>query len=445
MNKSLDMVTGNPMQLLLRFTFPMMVGNLLHQVYSITDSIVVGRCLGQTALAAVGCTMPVVLLLASLMIGINMGVGIVMSQQFGRRDEAAMRNAFANSMYLGLFVSVLLALFGGVLAEPILRWMGTPQAPLRDAAAYLRINFITAVCPLFYYLFSSAFRGMGDSVTALYCLIASVVINISLDILFVAVLQWGVEGSAWATALAQGLSAIFSAVLLSRKYPAMRLHKEDFLFDVKMFGSIVRLTIPIALQSALNNLTNLVAQSAINTFGETAMAAYTAANRIGSLALMPMESVGTSLSVYTAQNYGANKPDRVRAGLRAALRLVMAIGAVLGLLLLFCGRMFAVLFLSQPAPELMDIVQNFLLITAVPGFISGIMLVYQQVLRGIGLPNQALAGSMVQLAVKIGVVAFGAWWCRSLNVIWAAWPISYILGTIVPYLYCRRRFAEKTE
>ena len=212
MKKNLDMTEGKPISLLWAFTFPTLMGNLLNQVYSITDSIVVGRYLGQTALAAVGSTMPVILLLAALMIGINVGVGIIISRYFGQKNEELMRRAFVNSLYLGLFLSAGMMVLGLTFSGTILRWMGTPEGPLQEATAYLEISFITMICPLMYYLFSSAFRGLGDSQTALYCLIVSVLSNIGLDVLFVAVFRWGVAGSAWATALAQALSAVVAAV-----------------------------------------------------------------------------------------------------------------------------------------------------------------------------------------------------------------------------------------
>lgn len=221
MKKNLDMTEGKPISLLWAFTFPTLMGNLLNQVYSITDSIVVGRYLGQTALAAVGSTMPVILLLAALMIGINVGVGIIISRYFGQKNEELMRRAFVNSLYLGLFLSAGMMVMGLTFSGTILRWMGTPEGPLQEATAYLEISFITMICPLMYYLFSSAFRGLGDSQTALYCLIVSVLSNIGLDVLFVAVFRWGVAGSAWATALAQALSAVVAAVLLITAVPGI--------------------------------------------------------------------------------------------------------------------------------------------------------------------------------------------------------------------------------
>ena len=469
--KNLDMTEGKPISLLWAFTFPTLMGNLLNQVYSITDSIVVGRYLGQTALAAVGSTMPVILLLAALMIGINVGVGIIISRYFGQKNEELMRRAFVNSLYLGLFLSAGMMVMGLTFSGTILRWMGTPEGPLQEATAYLEISFITMICPLMYYLFSSAFRGLGDSQTALYCLIVSVLSNIGLDVLFVAVFRWGVAGSAWATALAQALSAVlthvpggvgvfelvilhlthtpreqavFAAVLLFRKYPMMRMRRQDLRLHGKLLRQITVLAIPIAVQSAFNNLGNLVAQSAVNLFGEATMAAYTAASRIGTLALMPVETIGSSLSVYASQNHGAGKPQRIRQGVRASLQLSLVVSTVLGVFLLLCGRQMAGLFLAEPSAEILTVVQRFLLITAVPGILAGVMQVYQQVLRGVDKANQALMGGVMQLITKIAVVAVGAWGMRNLDVVWLGWPASFVAGTVIPY-FCFQKIAREME
>ena len=436
MRKSWNMTTGDPTSLLWRFALPTVAGNLLHQAYSITDSIVVGRYLGQTALAAVGCTAPVTMLLAALMIGINTGVGILISQYAGRKDQAGIRRALVNSLYLGLAMAAALAAAGLWLAEPILRWMGTPEGPLQGAVTYLRINFMTSVCPLFYYLFSSVFRGLGASRTAPYCLAAAAAGNVGLDVLFVTVFHWGIAGTAWATALAQALSALLAAVLLIRRFPELRPRWEDCRLNPRLFHGIAVLALPIALQSAFNNLSNLVAQSGVNTFGETVMAAYTAAGRIGGLALMPVETIASALSIYAGQNHGACRPDRVRQGIFAALRLCLAVSMVIAVVLVAAGGQLAKLFLEAPSVELLAVVRQYLLITAVPSLLAGMMNVFMQTLRGTGHPGKALAGGLVQLGTKILVVAAGAWGFHDLAVVWLGWPLSFITGSIIPAIYC---------
>ncbi len=436
------MTHGDVMRGILAFSVPSLIGNLLHQVYSLTDSIVVGRILGEEALAAVGCTMPIILLLAALMIGTNVGVGVLLSQAFGAHDMPRMRRSFFNSLYLGLGISAVLALLGTPLSLPLLRLLGTPDGPLRNAAAYLRINFLTSFCPMLYYLFSCAFRGMGDSRTDLWCLIVSVAFNVVLDLLFVAVFHWGVAGTAWATALAQFVSAVFAALQLFRKYPAMRPEKNDWLPDRKMIARIGTLSVPIAAQSAFNNIGNIVAQGAVNGFGTVAMAAYTAAGRVGAFALMPLETLGNTLSVFTGQNFGAGQPGRIEEGRRVTLRLQLLLSTALGLLLALFGRPITRLFLSEASGELMRISYLYLLITAVPGILAGLMFTYQQLLRGIGDTTASMVGGVLQLAVKVAAIAAGAWLLGSLTAVWVAWPLSFAAAAAYLRLYYRRKHDE---
>ena len=439
------MTQGDVLGGILAFSIPSLIGNLLHQVYSLTDSIVVGRILGVEALAAVGCTMPVILLLASLMIGTNIGVGVLLSQAFGANDMLRMRRGFLNSLYVGLGISLVLAVFGAPLAQPILELMGTPAEPMKNAVAYLRINFLTSICPMLYYLFSCAFRGMGDSRTDLYCLIVSVGMNVLLDILFVAVFRWGVAGSAWATAMAQFSSAVFAAILLFKKYPVMRPVSEDLRPNRKLILSIGRLSVPIAAQSAFNNIGNLVAQGAVNAFGTVAMAAYTAAGRVGAFALMPLETVGNTLSIYTGQNYGAGKRDRIEEGKRVSLRLQLILSTVLGVLLAVFGRVLTKLFLADASEELLRVSYQYLLITAVPGILAGLMFTYQQLLRGMGDTAASMRGGVLQLIVKVAVILVGARAFRSLTLVWTAWPLSFAAAALYLFLYYRKTNIERTE
>ncbi len=424
---------------LLAFSVPSLIGNLLHQVYSLTDSIVVGRILGMEALAAVGCTMPLILLLAALMIGTNIGVGVLLSQAFGAHDMGRMRRGFLNSLYVGVGISLMLAVIGAPLSRPVLVLMGTPEVTLQNAVAYLRINFLTSLCPMFYYLFSCAFRGMGDSRTDLYCLIVSVTMNVVLDIVFVAVFRWGVAGSAWATALAQLTSAVFAAILLFHKYPVMRPTREDLRPDRKLIGTITRLSVPIAAQSAFNNIGNLVAQGAVNTFGAVAMAAYTAAGRVGAFALMPLETLGNTLSIYAGQNYGAGKMGRLEEGKRVTLRLQLILSTVLGLVLVILGKPVTKLFIAEASDELLKISYQYLLITAVPGFLAGLMLTFQQLLRGMGDTAASMRGGVIQLLSKVAVIALGAQVFRSLPAIWLAWPVSFSAAALYLYWHMKKK------
>ncbi len=434
----LDMTKGSPMRGMLAFSIPVLLGNVFNQIYSITDSIIVGRVLGLVALAAVGCTMPIVFLMAAIMFGINGGVSIMLSQAYGSRDIVLMRRYFINSLYLGVLVAIVIAAVGYVISEPVLRILGTPEGPFDAALSYIRVSFLTSICPLFYYLFACAYRGMGDSRTDLYFLILSVVANIFLDYLFVAVYDWGVAGSAWATALAQLLSVAFSSTVLFIKYPQMRMKREDLKPDRRSFSKIIKLALPIAVQTAFNNLGNIVAQGVVNSFGSVVMAAYTAGGRVGTFALMPLETVGNTLSVYTGQNYGAREAERIRKGRQAAMKLQVIISVVLGIVLVLFGKGIAAQFLEEPSEEMLRISYQFLLITAVPGIFAGIMLVYQQLMRGIGKAKEAMYSGLVQLGVKIAVIMAGYFVLRAPVAVWWAWPISFAAAAAVAvWLYKR--------
>lgn len=433
------MTKGSALKILTVFTLPALAGNLLNQAYSITDSIVVGRVLGQTSLAAIGVCMPIILLTASMVIGVNIGVSILMSQAFGRKDYAAMRHILANSIYLGLIIAAITIAVGIPLTRPVLKLMGTPEGPMEEAVTYMYITMGVTICPLMYFLLNGVFRSFGDSMTSLYCLIVSVVSNIALDILFVTGFHWGVAGSAWATALAQVLSIIFSAVFLYKKYPEIRIKKEDVHYDRALIKQITGFAIPIALQNGFNNLGNVVVQSCINGFGEAVMAAYTAASRVGTLSLMPVENLGGSLSVYAGQNYGAKKMDRISVGVRAAWIMNVIMSTVLGLVLVVGGRNIAGLFIADASEEVMKTAYQYLLIAAVPGILCGMMCIYQQVLRGIGKPNDSVIGGFMQLGAKVVVALVGAWVFKNLNLVWLAWPISFVVGTIYPYIVYKKQ------
>ncbi len=436
---NLDMTQGNALKLLTTFTLPSLASSLLSQVYSLTDSLIVGQFLGETPLAAIGVCIPIVFLIGSMIIGLNVGVGITMGQCFGRRDYSQMRHALANSIYLGLGLGLFSAFAGPPLAGTILRLMGTPEGPMADATSYLRITFLSTVFPTFYYLFSNAFRGMGDSKSALYCLIVSVVCNIGLDYLFIAAFHLGVAGTAYATALAQGLSVVFAIIMLYRKYPKMRFTKADLHPDWKLFGAISKLSLPIAAQYGFNNLGNVLVQGCINGFGETVMASYTAASRLSTFCLMPTETIGSSLSVYAGQNYGAGKKDRICLGVHAAMIMNAAVSAVLAAVILLFGKLLVQLFMDEPAEKFVAIAWNSLLLAAVPGVIYGAAQVYQQVLRGIGQANYSMVGSFFQLSAKLLIAAIGTFWLKNLDVVWLSWPISYIVGCLYPCWYYKKK------
>ena len=440
-NNRLDMTQGNVLKLLIRFTLPSLASSLLTQSYHLADSLIVGQLLGKTALAAVGVCSPLVFLIGSMIIGLNIGVSITISQYVGKHDYNGIRHVLANSIYLGLILGFITIILGFPLAGTILRLMGTPVGPLEEATSYLQITFLATPFPIFYYMFSNAFRGIGDSKTPLYCLIISSVCNIGLDYLFIAGFQMGVAGSAYATALAQGLSVLFAMVMLYCKYPELRLRKHDLRPNLVLFRDITKLALPIAAQHGFNNLGSVLVQGCVNSFGETVMASYTVASRLTSFCLMPTETIGSSLSVYTGQNFGAHKNERIRLGVRASMQINIVVSATLALGVLILGEPLFRAFMDTPTPKYVSVAFESLVFAAIPGIIYGCTQIYQQVLWGIGKAAPSTVGSFLQLATRLLVAAIGTFILKELTVVWIAWPISYVAGFLYPYWY----YKKKTE
>ena len=429
-----DMTEGKPLKMLIIFTIPALISNFLSQVYSVTDSIIVGRIIGKQALAAVGVCLPIVMLIVSIVIGINIGCGVLFSQAYGKRNYDRMRHLIVNSFYFAVFISFFIGIAGFFLARPILGLLDTPDEVMKPATAYLQINFLTTFFPLMYYLLYNVFRAMGDSLSALLCLIVSAIFNVFLDILFVAGFNMGVAGSAIATAIAQGAAVVFAIFIYMFKYKELRLKKSDLGLDFVLLGSVIRLALPFALQFAINNLGNILVQRCINSFGDTTMASYTICSRIGSFALIPVENIGASLAVYVGQNYGAKKEYRIEEGVKACYLMNLVVSVVVGLFVVIAGKWLISLFLKEPDQEVVRIAYQYLLIAAAPCILSGFMNIYQNVLKGLGRARDTIICGAIQLVSKVGVALIGSYVLFNITIVWVGWPVSFTLGMIYPMI-----------
>lgn len=430
--KNLDMTQGSPLRLLIAFSVPLLLGNLLQQAYYVVDSIIVGRYVGAAALAAIGATQSVLQMLVAVIIGLNTGISILISQAFGARDLDGVRRTFAGGVLIGLWVSLVMAAAGCLAARPVLTLMNTDGEVLRDAVTYLQINFATSVLPIFYFLLSGVFRSIGDSTTALFCLLVSSVCNVGLDWAFVALLRWGVAGAAWSTALSQAFSILYAWVRLARGTPFLRLGPGDLRPDKTVLLRIFKLAVPLSLQSSFTGLGGMLVQACVNGFGTLVMAGYTAASRIGNLILVPMSTLGNALSIYVGQNHGAGQTGRIRAGVRTSLGIALAVSTALGALVVLLADPLIGLFLAQPQPEMLAAARTFLWIAAAPSFLAGVMYIYQFALRGVGRAGASMAGGLTELLAKAGLAALGAWVLKDLNTVWLAWPVSFLAGSLLP-------------
>ena len=303
----------SPLRALIIFSLPMMLGNLFQQLYTMTDSVIVGRFIGEKALAAVGASYSLTSVFIAVAIGGGVGSSVLVSRAFGSRDYDSMKGSISTSLVSFMVLSLVLALFGYIFSPQIMNALNTPADILPDAVLYLRIYFLGLPFLFMYNVLSSVFNALGKSKIPLYLLIFSSLLNIILDLVMVAVFGWGIAGAAWATLIAQALSACISFVILLRNINAME-GKAVRMFDRGIFTRMVRLAIPSIIQQSTVSIGMMLVQSVVNSFGSEVLAGYSAGMRIENIATVPMVSIGNALSSYTAQNLGAGKEDRVVKG-----------------------------------------------------------------------------------------------------------------------------------
>lgn len=332
-----DMTKGGEMRLILSFAIPMLIGNIFQQAYNMVDGIIVGQYEGPDALAAVGTSFPIIFLVVAVMMGLAMGASILISQFFGAKQYDQMRRA-TSSVLIFTFIGCVALSVIGYFASPFLlkTLLDVPDEVLKNSVTYLQIYFIGLIFMYFYNVVSALLRAVGDSRNPLYFLIVAALINIGLDWYFVAELGWGVAGVAWATLIAQGVSAVIAVVFVYKKVPLFRFGIKDFVFDRKLFAISVKLGIPSSIQQAVLALGFVVIQRLVNGFGGNTMAAFTAASKIDQLATMPIMNIGLALATFAGQNIGAGHLDRVKVGFRKTLLISAVCCAVMtGVIFLF--------------------------------------------------------------------------------------------------------------
>lgn len=320
---------------LLFFFFPILIGSFFQQLYNTVDTIVVGQCNGDAALAAVGTTGPVLNLLVGFFVGLSSGATVVISLHYGAKNAENVSKAVHTAIALAIAGGVLLMVLGFVTARPLLHLIKVPDGELFDGAmTYLTVFYIGIIPMLIYNMGTGILRAVGDSKTPLYVLIACCIINILLDLLFVAVFQWGVFGVAFATALAQFISAILIMIKLMRTQESYKVEVRKVRFDRSILGRVIYIGIPSGMQSVMYSVSGMIVQTCINGFDQDAMAAWTAIGRVDGFVWMVLGAFGIAITTFVGQNFGAQKYDRVRKSVRVCLGITMGTTIVLSALLL---------------------------------------------------------------------------------------------------------------
>ncbi|CAI3693237.1 putative drug/sodium antiporter, MATE family [Clostridium neonatale] len=443
-----DMTTGNPVKLILFFSIPLLIGNVFQQFYSMVDTIIVGRYVGVQALAAVGVTGSLSFLILGFTFGLTGGFSVIIAQRFGANDEDGLRKSVATSTILSIISTIIITLASMLSAKPVLSLMNTPDDIINDATIYIIIIYAGTCATVFYNMIAGILRSLGDSKTPLYFLILSSILNIILDLFFILNFNMGVRGAAYATVIAQGISGILCLIYALKKYPILRLKKEDWIWDKNFALKHLNVGIPMALQFSITATGVMVLQTALNAFGSTVIAAYTAASKVEQIVTQPGISFGTTMATYCGQNLGAGKYDRIKEGVKKGSIITIMVSIIAAVVLFVFGKSLSTLFISSDQIEALNYSKQYLNTVAAFLPILGMLFIYRNSLQGIGDAFIPMMAGVAELVARV-IVAFTFPAFIGYIGICLASPFAWIGATIpmaIKYrILIKRMLIEKTE
>jgi len=430
-----DFTTGNVARHIFNFTLPMLLGNVFQQLYNIVDSIIVGKVLGKEALASVGASFPIIFTLIALLIGIGSGFSIVIAQFYGAKDIDRVKRSI-DTMYIFLFVAgFLISILGIIFSEDLFRLLQLPEELVPQATTYLNIYMAGMILFFGFNGTSSVLRGLGDSKTPLYFLILSSILNIILDLLFVMVFKWGIAGAAWATVIAQGVAFITALLYLNSTHKIMKFSFAKLRFDKDLFYKSLKIGLPSGLQHTFVAVGMMALLGIVNTFGTDVIAAYTAAGRIDSLAMLPAMNFSQAVSAFVGQNLGANKIERVKQGFKATFIMSNVFCLAMTALIVMFGGDLMRMFTTDA--QVIEIGQNYLIIVSSFYLVFSSMFTIHGVLRGAG---DTLIPMFITL-FSLWIIRIPAAYLLSDRIgsdgIWWSIPMGWIIGMSFSYIYYR--------
>lgn len=400
-----DMTKGNPLKIFIWFSIPLLIGNIFQQLYSMVDTIIVGRFVGVDALAAVGSTGSMFFLVNGMVIGLTSGFSVLVSQKFGAKNETEIRKSVASNITLTLISAIIITVIALIVKRPLLDLMNTPKNIFKDANTYITIIYIGISTQIAYNMAAGILRALGDSKTPLYFLIISSIINIILDLVFIVKFKLGVAGAAYATNISQGLSAMLCLIYSYRKYQVLRLKKEDFKVEKDYYKTHLKIAIPMGLQFSVTGVGIIIVQGAVNVFGSNVIASYTAASKVLQLVMQPLISFGVTIATYAGQNLGAKRFDRIKKGVKVMNKISIITSLIAGAILVLFSKYFVMLFIENPSAEIIGYTQEVLNYSAVFMIFLGFIFVYRNVLQGMGESFVPMMAGFYELAAR-SVVAF---------------------------------------
>ena len=439
------MTTGSPTKLIIRFMIPMFLGNLFQQFYNVVDSIVAGQFLGVQALAAIGSTGSLMFFVIGWLNGLTSGFAIMVAQCFGAKKEDRMRHYVAMSVYLSVAFALVMTIGLTLANEPILRLMNYSEEIMPEVKAYMGIIYAGLLVTVAYDALSAFLRALGDSRSPLYFLMISAGINVFLDIVFIVVMGMGVEGCAYATVIAQAISAFCCFIYIVKKYPILHLKKEDFRYSWNSVKKLLGLGIPMALQFSITAIGTIIVQGAVNVYGETYMAGFSAAGKLQNILTTVFVAFGATVATYVGQNRGAGRIDRVREGVRCTQYMILAWSVIVMILMFFFGKYMTCIFVNSSETDVLAVsVEYFHTVFWCYPFLGSIFL-YRNTLQGMGYGLVPMMGGIFELAARTIIVLLVAG-RTSFRGVCLADPAAWIAALIplVPYyIYIMRKQKQK--
>ncbi|MBP3603269.1 MAG: MATE family efflux transporter [Lachnospiraceae bacterium] len=441
-----NMIKDHPGKALFFFAVPMILGNLFQQFYTTVDSVIVGRFVGEDALAAVGASYALTTVFIMIAIGGGIGTSVITSQYLGAKNYGRMKTSVYTALMSFLILSVILGTVGLVGNKAILTALNTPSNIMQDAMLYLEIYFIGLPFLFMYNILSATFNALGNSKTPLYLLIFSSLLNIVMDLILVCVFKMGVAGVAIATVFAQGLAAVVSFLILLRQlrtYESSRKRGEQ-LFDFSLLGNMLKVALPSMLQQSIVSVGMLLVQSVVNGFGSAVLAGYTAGTRIESICIVPMIATGNAVSTFTAQNLGAGKPERVKQGYVAGMKIVAAFAIFICILLTVFHEPIIDIFMERGNDAVaFETGNRYLSFIAFFFVFIGLKAITDGVLRGAGDVLVFTMANLINLTIRV-TFAFGMAGVIGVQAVWIAVPIGWATNYLISFIrYLSGKWAHK--
>ena len=438
-----DLTTGKPSTVLWKFCLPMFGSIIFQQLYNIADSWVAGKFIGQNALAAVGNSYEITLVFLAFAFGCNIGCSVIISQLFGAREYGRLKTAVYTALLASGVVCLILMLAGILGCDGMLRLINTPEEVFADSALYLDIYVWGLPFVFFYNIATGIFSALGDSKTPFIFLAASSLTNIAVDILFVTAFHMGVAGVAWATFLCQGVSCVLALLVVMLRLKKIHTDGKPQVFSWNLLGRLVVIAVPSILQQSFISVGNIMIQSVINGFGTEVMAGYSAGVKLNNLVVTSFTTLGNGVSNFSAQNLGAGKPGRIRAGFKAGMKLVWVLCVPLVAVYCLCGRALMGFFIENPTQTALTTGLEFLWILSPFYFVVSAKLVTDGILRGTGLMKQFVIATFTDLILRVVLAFVLSRTALGATGIWCAWPIGWTVATVLSIAFYQKEICSK--